>query len=56
MKIEIKIKSGKLKGWTIRKSKYGWYALYSDSGTGQTHEQHTLEEIKEIVKNKQNEN
>lgn len=53
MKIENRIKTGKLKGWTIRKSKYGWYDLYSDSGLSQTQGNHTLEEIKQIVKSKQ---
>lgn len=53
MKIETRIKTGKLKGWTIRKSKHGWYDLYSDGGVSQTHGKHTLEEIKEIVKSKQ---
>ena len=47
MKIETRIKTGKLKGWTIRKSKHGWYDLYSDSGISQTKGKHTLEEIKE---------
>ena len=50
MKIHIRIKKGRLKGWTIRKSKYGWYDLYSDSGVSQTQGKHTLKEIKEIVK------
>ena len=53
MKIETRIKTGKLKGWTIRKSKHGWYDLYSDSGISQTQGKHTLEEIKEKVKSKQ---
>ena len=52
MKIETRIKRGKLKGWTIRKSKYGWYALYSNGGVSQTPGKHTLEEIKEIIKTK----
>ena len=53
MKIETRIKTGKLKGWTIRKSKQGWYGLYSDKGISQTKGKHTLEEINEIVKMKQ---
>ena len=53
MKIETRIKTGKLKGWTIRKSKHGWYDLYSDSGISQTQGKYTLEEIKEKVKSKQ---
>ena len=53
MKIETKIKTGILKGWTIRKSKFGWYDLYSDSGISQTQGKHTLKEINEIVKLKQ---
>ena len=55
MKIETKIKSGKLKGWTIRKSKYGWYDLYSESGLSQTQGKHTLDEIKIIIKKMENE-
>jgi len=52
MKIEKRIKTGKLKGYTIRKSKYGWYDLYSDGGVSQTLGKHTLDEIKEIIKSK----
>lgn len=50
MKIVIRIKRGKLKGWTIRKSKNGWYDLYSDGGVSQTKGKHTLDEIKQIIK------
>ena len=53
MKIEPRIKKGNLKGWTIRKSKSGWYDLYSSNGVSQTQGKHTLEEIKEIIKSKQ---
>jgi len=53
MKIEKRISTGKLKGWTIRKSKHGWYDLYSDGGISQSHGKHTLEEINEIIKSKQ---
>lgn len=53
MKIKTRIKTGKLKGWTIRKSKHGSYDLYSDGGISQTQGKHTLEQIKEIVKLKQ---
>ncbi len=49
MKIETRIKKGKLKGWTIRKSKYGWYSLYSSNGISQTRGKYTFEEIKHIV-------
>ena len=52
MKIIERIKSGKLKGWTIRKSKLDWYDLYSKNGVSQTTGKHTLEEINEIVKTK----
>lgn len=52
MKIEKRIKRGALKGWTIRKSKYGWYDLYSSSGVSQTSGKHTLEEINDIIKSK----
>ncbi len=50
MKIEKRIEKGKLKGWTVRKSKFGWYALYSKNGSSQTRGKHTLEEIKAIIK------
>ena len=53
MKIDKRIKQGKLKGWTIRKSKYGWYDLYSSNGVSQTRGKHTLEEINEIIKQKE---
>jgi hypothetical protein len=49
MKIEKRIQSGKLKGWTIRKSKHGWYDLYSNSGISQTSGRQTLEQINKIV-------
>jgi hypothetical protein len=51
MKIETRIKTGKLKGWTIRKSKHGWYDLYSDGGISQTQGKHTLEEIFKVIVN-----
>jgi hypothetical protein len=50
MKIHKRILSGNLKGFTIRKSKHGWYDLYSNSGVSQTQGKHTLEEINQIVK------
>jgi hypothetical protein len=50
MKIVKRIKRGSLKGYTIRKSKNGWYDLYSSSGVSQTQGKHTLEELKEIIK------
>ena len=53
MNIKTKIKKGKLKGWTIRKSKFGWYDLYSDCGVSQSKGKHTLEEVNEIIKLKQ---
>jgi hypothetical protein len=49
MKIETRIKKGKLKGWTIRKSKHGWYDLYSNGGISQTQGKNTLQEIQEII-------
>lgn len=52
MKIETRIKIGKLKGWTIRKSKYGWYDLYSSNGVSQTVGKNTIEEINRIIKEK----
>lgn len=53
MKIEKRIKSGKLHGWTIRKSKFGWYDLYSSCGVSQTTGKYTYNEIIEIIKLKQ---
>jgi hypothetical protein len=53
MKIQTRIKTGKLKGYTIRKSKYGWYDLCSRYGISQTQGKNTLQEIKEIIKQKQ---
>ena len=53
MKIETRIKKGKLKGYTIRKSKHGWYDLYSQNGISQTTGKHTLAEINEIIKDRE---
>ena len=53
MKIEKRILRGKLKGWTIRKSKHGWYDLYSSNGVSQTQGKNTLEEIKSIIKERE---
>jgi hypothetical protein len=53
MKIVRRIKTGKLKGWTIRKSKHGWYDLYSSNGVSQLQGKSTLEEVNEIIKLKQ---
>ena len=50
MKIYRRIKRGIYKGWTIRKSKYGWYALYSDNGVSQTDGKLTLEQVKDKLK------
>jgi hypothetical protein len=50
MKIEKRIRRGKLKGYTIRKSKHGWYDLYSDGGVSQTRGKHTIEEIREVIR------
>ena len=50
MKIEKRITTGKLKGWTIRKSKHGWYALYSSNGTCQTGGKQTLEWVNNAIK------
>ena len=52
MKISARITAGKLKGWTIRKSKQGWYDLYSSNGISQTDGKHTIEEIDKIVSEK----
>lgn len=54
MKIESRIKGGILKGYTIRKSKYGWYSLYSDDGISQTQGKLTLDEVNQIVKMREN--
>lgn len=53
MKIFKRIKSGKLKGYTIRVSKNGWYDLYSASGVSQLKVTNSIEEIEAIVKNLQ---
>lgn len=50
MKIFRRIKRGKLKGWTIRKSKYGWYSLYSYNGASQTNGKLSLDEVKSMIK------
>lgn len=50
MKIEKRITTGRLKGWTIRKSKHGWYALYSSNGISQTNGKLTLEEVKNVMR------
>jgi hypothetical protein len=55
MKIHTRIKSGKLKGWTIRKSIWGWFDLYSKEGISQTTGKHTFESISSLIKTLQNE-
>ena len=50
MKIYKRIKTGTLKGYSIRKSKHGWYDLYSSSGVSQTTGKHSYEEVLKIVK------
>jgi hypothetical protein len=50
MKIEKRITRGILKGWTIRKSKHGWYDLYSSNGASQTCRKNTLEEVNNKIK------
>ena len=52
MKIVKRIKTGALKGYTIRKSKQGWYDLYSPSGLSQTFGKWSLDQIKQIAKDK----
>ena len=52
MKIHRRIKRGLLKGWTIRKSKHGWYDLYSANGVSQTEGKQTIEQINSIIKEK----
>ena len=49
MKIVETIKNGKLKGWTIRKSIWGWYDLYSKEGVSQTIGKNTREQIQEHI-------
>jgi hypothetical protein len=51
MKIFKRITRGKLKGWTIRVSKFGWYDLYSSGGISQFSKKNSLEEIQEVIKN-----
>jgi len=41
---------GILEGYTIRKSKQGWYDLYSKEGISQTNGKFTYKEIKVIIK------
>ncbi len=53
MKIFKRIKKGKFKDWTIRKSKFGWYGLYSSNGVSQTQGKNTLEYIIKLIKLKQ---
>lgn len=55
MKIYKRIGRGVLKGWTIRKSKFGWFDLYSSCGVSQTDTKNTLKEVEEIIKTKLNE-
>jgi hypothetical protein len=51
MKIVTRIKTGVLKGYTIRVSKNAWYDLYSSNGVSQTTKgKKTLLEIKTIIK------
>ncbi|AGO47649.1 hypothetical protein Phi4:1_gp112 [Cellulophaga phage phi4:1] len=49
MKIFKRIKSGVLKGYTIRVSKNGWYDLYSENGISQSSKKNTLEEIESVI-------
>jgi hypothetical protein len=49
MKIYERILEGVLEGYTIRKSKQGWYDLYSKEGISQTNGKFTYEEIKVII-------
>lgn len=49
MKIVERIYSEKLKGWTIRKSTWGWYDLYSKEGISQTIGKNTREQIQEYI-------
>lgn len=53
MKIFKRIKRGIYKGWTIRKSKHGWYDLYSSNGISQTSGKKTLDEIEKLIKKEQ---
>jgi hypothetical protein len=50
MLIVKRIRYGKLKGYTIRKSKFGWYDVYSSSGVSQGTKKMTLEEANEFIK------
>ena len=53
MRIFKRLKTGKLKGWTIRLSKNGWYDLYSDGGVSQTTGKHSIDEIAKIINEKE---
>ena len=50
MKIFKRIKRGSFKGYTIRKSKHGWFSLYAENGVSQTDGKLTLIEVEEILK------
>lgn len=52
MRTYFKYKTGLLKGYTIRVSKNGWYALYNNKGVSQTNGKYTLKELKEVIKSK----
>ena len=45
MKIVDRVLTGKLAGWSIRKSKHGWYALYSSNGYRKSNGKLTSDEV-----------
>ena len=50
MTIINRITKGKLKGYTIRESKSGWFDLYSFNGISQTKGKNTLSDINNVIK------
>ncbi len=50
MKIYQRIMDGSLKGYTIRKSKKGWYNLYSNDGVSVTKGINTYQEVVSAIK------
>jgi len=51
IKIIYRIDSGKLKGYTVRKSKNGLYDLYSSNGVSQANSSYnSLKELEDYIK------
>lgn len=53
MKIVLKYKIGLPKGYSIRKSKYGWFSVYSENGVCQSaYKLKTFREAKNYIKSR----